>query len=297
MLEERSWSCLQVAVGEALADWEAYGVHLAAMPNPPLADSDPLALIIGEPAADVLYLADAPEAYQINIAAEGVLILAPTAHGLFDGLQTLWQLGEQGRGRVPCGTVVDWPALELRGIHLDLKGAMAPAAYWQEVIRRLSRFKVNAVLLEYEDKFPYAAHPELAGPGALARAELDELLAIARDHFVEVIPLLQCLGHVEYVLRHPQYAALRESGDLAQFCPQEPGSLTLWRELADEMMAPIRGRVTSTWVPTRPGAWAIAPVVTPWPRSRASWPSICSTSTPRWITCAPMACGRLSGTT
>ncbi len=54
---------------------------------------------------------------------------------------------------------------------------------------------------------------------------------------MEVLPLLQCLGHVEYILRHPQTRALRESGDLTQFCPQEPASLALWRELADEVLA------------------------------------------------------------
>ena len=237
VVDERAWPQLETAMSEALAAWSAYGITLAPLPHPPLDADDPLAIIIGEPAADVLYLADDAEAYQINLSPEGALIIAPTAHGLFDGLQTLWQLVDQSQGRPPCGTIVDWPALTLRGVHLDLKGGMAPAAYWREAICRLSRYKINAVLVEYEDKFPYAGHPELAGPGALTREELDALLATARDHFVEVIPLLQCLGHVEYILRHPQYAALRESGDLTQFCPQEPGSLALWRELADEVLA------------------------------------------------------------
>lgn len=236
-VDRRAWERLQTALGELQAEWRAHGVALQCEPFAPQGEREPLRLSLGEPGQPVGVEGGSPEAYALDIHPKGLEIVALDAHGLFNGLQTLRQLAAQSDGSLPCGTIHDWPALALRGIHLDLKGGMAPVSYWQEAIRLLAGMKINAVLIEYEDKFPFTSHPDIVGPGAFTRAELDALLTTARDHFVEVIPLLQCLGHVEYILRHPAYAALRESGDLTQFCPEHPGSLPLYDELADEMLA------------------------------------------------------------
>ncbi len=236
-VDRRAWERLQTALEELAAEWRAHGVALTCEPWAPAGEREPLRLSIGAHGEAIALAANSPEAYALDVRPTGLAIVASDAHGLFNGLQTLRQLAAQSDGSLPCGTIRDWPALALRGIHLDLKGGMAPVSYWQEAIRLLAGMKINAVLIEYEDKFPFTSHPDIVGPGAFTRAELDALLATARDHFVEVIPLLQCLGHVEYILRHPAYAALRESGDLTQFCPEHPGSLPLYYELADEMLA------------------------------------------------------------
>ena len=231
-VEER----LRTALQETCENWRPYGLFRAE-PRAPDSERAPLSIVVGQDEGGTPSPPDPPEGYQLDVSPAGIRIIAHTAHGLFNGLQTLDQLVAQSGGKVPCVTIHDWPALSLRGIHLDLKGCMAPATYWQEAIRLLSGYKINALLIEYEDKFPYEFHADIVGPGALTRDELGAVLTTARDHFVEVIPLLQCLGHVEYILRHPAYAALRESGGLSQFCPQHEGSLPLYRRLADEMIA------------------------------------------------------------
>jgi len=226
---------LNTALAELVADAAARAVALEIEPSPSL-DDGLYRLSLGVAPGEPVCLGDSPEAYQLAVSPTGVSLVAREAHGLFDGLQTLRQLMAQGDGCLPCVLIRDWPALSMRGVHLDLKGGMAPAEYWQETIRLLAHFKTNAVLVEYEDKFPYQSHPDIVAEDALTREELDAILRTARDHFVEVIPLLQCLGHVEYILRHPCYDALRESGEMTQFCPLHEGSLPLFCELADEVM-------------------------------------------------------------
>ena len=236
-VDERALAGLKTALGELAEDLRTVGIHMT-FEGRRATEAAPLTitcgLVEGNPQDD---LPASDEGYSLRVTAEELSLVARTAHGLFNGLQTLRQAVTQSGSMLPAMTIRDWPALTMRGIHLDLKGAMAPFSYWQEAIRLLSQFKINAVLIEYEDKFPFVGHPEVVGPGALTRQELDDLLATARDHHVEVIPLLQSLGHVEWILRAPQHAHLRESGSLTQFCPQEEGSWDLLRELLDEMIA------------------------------------------------------------
>lgn len=252
---ELSWGDGALALGE-VGGWR---VSAAALPRlgaaleglraeAPAAGVD-VRIDAAEDAPDVLTLAagrppprpadppDSPEGYVLEVSGEGLRLSAREDHGLHNGIQTLRQILAQAGPRVPAVAIRDWPSLALRGIHLDLKGAMAPAAYWREAIATLAHYKLNAVLVEYEDKFPYASHPEVMGPGALSPDELGELLRTARDHFVQVIPLLQTIGHVEYILRRPEHAHLRESGSLTQFCPREPGGQEVVLELLDELLA------------------------------------------------------------
>ena len=236
LVDRRAWDRLWTALEDTRRSWELLGVSVRVQAQAPRSDDAPMSIVVGSPEGQTANL-DSPEGYQLEVTPRGLRIVALTDHGLFNGLQTLSQLVTQSKGRVPGVTVRDWPALAVRGIHLDLKGCMAPAAYWQEAIRLLSSFKINVVLAEYEDKFPYSSHPDVVDQGALTPDDLKAILATARDHFVEVIPLLQCLGHVEYILRRPRYADLRESGNLTQFCPEQEGSLRLFRELADEIIA------------------------------------------------------------
>jgi len=153
------------------------------------------------------------EGFVLEVTGESVVVVAQDVAGLRYGLAALRQLrlddgaGDgAGRGsRYAAGSASDHPGLGLRGIHLDLKGAMPTAEFLERVMRALGDYRINAVLLEYEDKFPYRSHPELVADDALTGAELDRILAVAAGCGIQVIPLVQCLGHAEHVLRKAGY--------------------------------------------------------------------------------------------
>uniref|UniRef100_A0A0K0CUZ3 Hexosaminidase D n=1 Tax=Angiostrongylus cantonensis TaxID=6313 RepID=A0A0K0CUZ3_ANGCA len=79
-------------------------------------------------------------------------------------------------------------------VHLDLKGAPPILSVYTWLFPLLRKLGVHGVLIEYEDMFPYS------GP----------LNSIAEMNDIEVIPLVQTFGHMEFILKHPPFAGLRE---------------------------------------------------------------------------------------
>ena len=98
------------------------------------------------------------------------------------------------------------------GVHLDLKGMMFKPAYIPRMLEDLASQGVNCVLVEYEDIFPFkrirVAHDRSV---AWSRATLDDFLTRCKKLGIEVIPLQQCLGHLEYALGWDRYRHLAEN--------------------------------------------------------------------------------------
>src|SRR4030042_500257 len=68
-----------------------------------------------------------------------------------------------------------------------------------------------------------AGGPGGVSPAAFARADLKDTLACGRGLGLEPIPLLQTIGHCEYVLQHDKYKPLAEVPDrIDQYCPRHP---------------------------------------------------------------------------
>lgn len=126
----------------------------------------------------------------------------------------------------------------LRGIHLDLKYHMPNKAYLRDWLKRLPGYGINALLIEYEDAFPYRTYPFLASPDAFTPAELREFLAAARGAGLTIIPLIQTYAHLEFALAHDELAHLREKPEiLAKLCARKPEAAPFVKELLAEVLA------------------------------------------------------------
>lgn len=98
------------------------------------------------------------------------------------------------------------------GVHLDLKGMNFKPSYIPQYLADLAGQRVNAVLVEYEDIFPFRGIPIAYDPSTVwSRATVQRFLAGAKKNGIEVIPLQQCLGHLEYVLGWDRYRKLAEN--------------------------------------------------------------------------------------
>ncbi|XP_040293439.1 hexosaminidase D [Bufo bufo] len=96
-------------------------------------------------------------------------------------------------------------------VHLDLKGAPPKVSYLAEVLPLFSALGANGLLIEYEDTFPYYSELlPLRATHAYSPQEVRELLRLAQINHLEVIPLIQTFGHLEFVLKHREFAHLRE---------------------------------------------------------------------------------------
>ncbi|XP_030683946.1 hexosaminidase D isoform X6 [Nomascus leucogenys] len=127
---------------------------------------------------------------------------------------------------------------KMRLVHLDLKGAPPKVSYLSEIFPLFRALGANGLLIEYEDMFPYE------GPLRLLRAkyayspsEIKEILHLAGLNELEVIPLVQTFGHMEFVLKHAAFAHLREVGPFpCTLNPHEAESLALVGTMIDQVL-------------------------------------------------------------
>jgi hypothetical protein len=161
------------------------------------------------------------EGYVLQVQAHSLFICSNTTRGFYNGALAIQQASdafevhknpETGRIElvVPELDIQDHPDLELRAVHVDLKRQLHSLDYLKDYIRMLARFKVNAIVWEWEDKFPFKRRPEIKHPLAFNGQEASELVELCRAHGIEAIPLVQTYGHLEFVLKKDRYAHLKE---------------------------------------------------------------------------------------
>ncbi|MBI4242788.1 MAG: beta-N-acetylhexosaminidase [Planctomycetes bacterium] len=183
---------------------------------------------------------ESEKAYLLEIRENCIIIESASGTGIFYGIQTLRQVINQTKEKnhIPCIEIRDWPSLPLRGIHIDLKYQMPKFNYLLKTIDTLSQYKINCLLLEYENKFPFKSHPILNSRLALSEKEVKGLIDYCKDRYIKVIPVLHSINWIGYILRHKEYAHLREKPDsIYQACPLNPGTFELFTELYDEMVS------------------------------------------------------------
>lgn len=172
------------------------------------------------------------EAYELEITPGYIEIRATAAVGAFHALSTLAQLS-RGCSLLPCGIICDWPDLKFRGMHIMTGWRCVPTIdALKLMISSMSDLKYNKLVLEYDEQLPNWKYGRM--PPYTVK-EIHELNNFARDHFIELIPLLDSLGHMNSYLRPKKYAHLREQPNkITELCPQNPESMrfvkSLWQK-------------------------------------------------------------------
>lgn len=125
-----------------------------------------------------------------------------------------------------------------RVVHLDFKGAPPSIHYLKELFPLISKAGGNALLIEYEDMFPYWGPVKNASAlNAYKPQDIAELLSAAKENDLEVIPLVQTFGHMEHVLKLAEFSSLREMPPYPQsICPSKEASFTVVKTMLDQVM-------------------------------------------------------------
>ena len=130
------------------------------------------------------------------------------------------------------------PAVEIRGVHLDLKGCPPTPKRLIGLLDVFAAARYNAVLVEWEDSFPWTVDTRFRSETAYTPAQVEAFHAAAKERGIQIIPLVQCLGHMETPLNLPDYAHMREvehrSGGLN---PLAPGARELVENMVDDVLA------------------------------------------------------------
>jgi hexosaminidase len=191
------------------------------------------------------------EGYRLEVHNDGVRIEASAPAGLFYGVQTLRQLlppqvysetrvrGQ--RWRIPAVTIEDRPRFAWRGLHLDVARHFMPVDVVKRYIELLALHKMNTFHWHLTDdqgwrieirKYPRLAQvggwrdESLVGwPGDSAtdrydgirhggfytQGEVRDVVAFARERFVNVVPEIEMPGHAQAAIA--AYPELGVTGD------------------------------------------------------------------------------------
>ena len=97
--------------------------------------------------------------------------------------------------------------------HMDFNFTCLRMDYLRRWLRDIAAMGYDAVLWEVEDKVRWETCPECVWPEAMSKDMFREVLAYSRRLGLEPIPLLQTIGHAEYVLLKAPYWSFRERPD------------------------------------------------------------------------------------
>jgi hypothetical protein len=186
----------------------------------------------------------AEQAYRLVLKPEEITISANASPGLFYGVQTLMQLPKRREGRwlLPEGDITDWPDLEMRIIYWDDAHHLEPLPILKQAIRQASFYKINGFSIKLEGHFQYKSAAPLVEPYALSPAEFQELTDYGLKHHIQVIPYLDAPAHIAFILKHSEYAALREFPDSNyEACVTNPETYRLYEGMFQDLLDANKG--------------------------------------------------------
>lgn len=108
----------------------------------------------------------------------------------------------------------------IRAFHLDMRAEVMTMAALEELADSLAANGINTLIMEWEATFPFEENATLCKAGAYSREEVQRFIGHCGSLGIDVIPLQNCFGHCEYILKNERYSILREDRkDPSQVCP------------------------------------------------------------------------------
>ncbi len=210
-------------------------------------------------------LSENPEAYEITVTPDIVMIAGASPAGNFYGIQTFRKAipaqGAVGAVEFPQAVIADYPQFGYRGAHFDVARHFFPADSVKTYLDMMALHNMNRLHWHLTDdqgwRLPLKKHPELITKGSVRRgtcigkdfdscdsipyggfytpAEIQDIIAYAADRHITVIPEVDLPGHM--------LAALTAHPDLG--CTGGPYELwTIWGVSDDVLCAGNEGVYT-----------------------------------------------------
>ncbi|MDO5080642.1 cell wall-binding repeat-containing protein [Buchananella hordeovulneris] len=154
---------------------------------------------------------DKADAYQLQVDASGVSITGADKHAVFLGTRTVLQ-SIISAGGLQAATVTDWPDYATRSLHVDAARKYFSPQWFKDQIKRMSLLKLTELQYHFSEnegfRLQTEMYPEVVSEEHITKAELAEILAVAREYHIEVIPAMDIPGHMGKVLEaHPEWRA------------------------------------------------------------------------------------------
>jgi hexosaminidase len=103
------------------------------------------------------------------------------------------------------------PVIKSRVVHLDLKGTPPTFERLMKLLEYFASAKYTAILVEFEDMFPWTVDMRFRCSTCYSEEQIRMLNSKVSELGLEIIPLVQTLGHMETFLKWPEYGHLRNT--------------------------------------------------------------------------------------
>ena len=152
---------------------------------------------------------DSDEAYRIEIGDNGAVLTAASENAVMYGLRTI-QTMMISNGNLVYGTIIDYPDVAERRLHVDCARKYISKDWFIRQIREMSYMKMNTLQMHFSENLGFRIEcetdPSIVSDEYLTKEEVREILAEAKKYGINVIPSFDSLGHVDQILRaHPEY--------------------------------------------------------------------------------------------
>lgn len=146
------------------------------------------------------------EAYTLEVVTERISIKAATAHGVFNGIQTLLQLNRDQVFIDGC-SITDWPAFSWRGYMIDVGRNYQSVELLKQQIDKMASYKLTVFHFHPTEDIAWRIaikqYPQLTAPENMLRnkgmyyttEEIKELIAYCKARHIEFVPEIDMPGH------------------------------------------------------------------------------------------------------
>jgi hypothetical protein len=127
----------------------------------------------------------------------------------------------------------------IRAFQWDLARQVERLGFLKALLPRYAAWGYEELYLHLEDAVHYPGLPGIGRDDAYTYQELGELVLCAAQTGIRVVPIVNLLGHTQYLIKHPDWRDLNELRDEngramehGQLCPLHPRTL----EMADRLL-------------------------------------------------------------
>lgn len=148
------------------------------------------------------------EGYTINVD-DVVTVKANSNIGIFYGQRTILQ-SLKSKGNLMYGNIKDFPDVSERAFHIDIARKYYTKDWIIQRIKDMSWMKLNTVQIHFSEnegfRLESKVHPEVMSSQYITQEEMKEIIQVAKDNKVKIIPSFDTPGHLKQALKtHPEF--------------------------------------------------------------------------------------------
>lgn len=156
------------------------------------------------------------EGYRIDIDETGIKLRAASENAVLYGMRTIQNMIATNGGLV-YGTILDYPDVLERRLHVDCARKYISKDWFIRQIREMSYMKMNTIQIHFSENLGFRIEcetdPAIVSDQHLTKAEVREIIEEARKYGIKVIPSFDSPGHVDQILRaHPEFGQVNNTG-------------------------------------------------------------------------------------